>query len=74
MVSVKDSVTFGLPAHGSMEGMEAGGLDGCLTRPHFKFALSHVAEDVSTDDVEKNGTHAIKNRKRGAVDGPDGDV
>ena len=33
VVSVKDCVTFGLPTHGSMEGMEAGGSGGHPTIP-----------------------------------------
>ena len=33
VVSVKDSVTFGLPTHGSLEGMEVGGSMGHLVTP-----------------------------------------
>ena len=36
VVSVKDSVTSGLLAHGSMEGMEAGGSSGQPAAPQFK--------------------------------------
>ena len=41
---VKDSVTSGLFAHGSMEGMEAGGSSGQPVAPQFKFGGSFVAK------------------------------
>ena len=53
VVSVKDFVTSGLPAHGPMEGMEASGSDGCPAMPQFKFTWGHATKDVRTDDVGK---------------------
>ena len=46
-------VTFGLPAHGSVEGMEAGGSSGHPATPQFKFTWGHVVEDGNTEDVGK---------------------
>ena len=53
MVSVKDSVTSRLPAHGSLEARESGGSSGHLATPQFKFMWGHAAEDGSTEDVKK---------------------
>ena len=70
MVSVKDSVTSGLLAYGSVEGMEAGGSSGCPVTPQLKFTWGYATEDASTED----GTHATKRRKREAVNGSNRDV
>ena len=53
MVSVKESVTSGLFAHGSMEGTEAGALSGHPATPQFKFGGSFIAGHGSTEDVGK---------------------
>ena len=53
VVSVKDSVTSGLFAHGSMEGMEAGRSSGQPAAPQFKFGGSFVAGHGGTDDMGK---------------------
>ena len=53
VVSVKDSVTSGLPAHGSLREMEVGGSSRHSMTLSFKFTRGHVAEKGSTDDVEK---------------------
>ena len=53
VVSFKDSVTSGLLAHGSMEGMETSGLSGHPTAPQFKFGGSFVAGHGSTQDMGK---------------------
>ena len=74
MVSIKDSITSGLPTPRSLEGMEVGGSSGHPATPQFKFTWDHAVEDVSTDDVGKNGTRATKSRKRGAVNVSNGNV
>ena len=43
--------------------MEAAGSDGGPVMPQFKFALSHVAEDGSTDDVGKMALVSPKSEK-----------
>ena len=63
VVSVKDSVTSGLPAHGSLEGMEAGGSSGHPAAPQFKFTWGHTAEDGSTEDVGKTALVPPKEEK-----------
>ena len=70
MVSVKDSVTSGLPAHGSLEGMEAGGSSGHLATPQFKFTWGHAAEDGSTEDVGKMALVPPKAKKGELSMGP----
>ena len=73
LVSVKDSVTFGLPAHGPLEGMEAGGSSGHPATPPFKFTWGHAAKDESTDDVGKRHSCHQK-KKKGGVNGSNADV
>ena len=48
-VSVKDSVTSGLPAHGFTEGMEAGGSSRHPMMPKFKLAKGEAAIDADTE-------------------------
>ena len=74
MASVKDLVTSGLFAHGSMEGMEVSGSSGHPMTPQFKFGGSFIVGHGSTEDMGKNDTRATKRRKRGAVIGSDGGV
>ena len=63
VVSVKDSVTSGLFAHGSMEGMEAGGSSGQPAAPQFTFGGSFVAGHGGTDDMEKTALVPEKEEK-----------
>ena len=63
VVSVKDSVTSGLFAHGSMEGMEAGGSSGHPATPQFKFGGSFIAGHGSTEDVGKTALVPQKEEK-----------
>ena len=63
VVSVKDSVTFGLFAHGSMEGMEVGGSSGQPVAPQFKFGGSFVAAHGGTDDMGKTALMPQKEEK-----------
>ena len=64
VVSVKDSVTSRVLAHGSMKGMEAGGSSGHPTTPHFKFTSGHVVEEGSTEDIGKTALVPQKEEKR----------
>ena len=52
-MSVKDSVTLGLPAHGFTKGMEVGGSSGHLVTPKFKLAEGEVAIDADTNEMGK---------------------
>ena len=52
MISVKDSVTSGLLAHGSSEGREAGGSNEHPAAPQFTFGGSFLAGHGSTEDME----------------------
>ena len=70
MVSVKDSVTSRLLAHGSMEGMEAGRSSGHPVTPQFKFTWGHVAEDGSTEDMGKMALVPQKEEKGELSMGP----
>ena len=65
-VSVKDSVTSGLLAHGSMEGREAGGSSGHPTAPPFTFGGSFVAGHGDTDDMGKTAL-CHKKKKKGEL-------
>ena len=62
-VSVKDSVTSGLLAHGSMEGREAGGSSGHPTAPQFTFGGSFVAGHGITDEMRKTALMPKKEEK-----------
>ena len=70
MVSVKDSVTSGLLAHGSMEGMEAGGLSGHPATSLFKFTWGNAVEDGSTKDIGKTALVPSKPEKGELSMGP----
>ena len=63
MVSVKDLVTSGLLAHGSMEGMEAGGLSGHPAAPQFTFGGSFVAGHRITEEMGKTALVPEKEEK-----------
>ena len=52
-VSVKDSVTSGLPAHGFMEGMETNGSSGHPVTSKFKFAEDEAATNKDIDEMGK---------------------
>ena len=69
-VNVKNFATSRLPAHGSMEGMEVGGSVGHPAMPQLEFALSHAAEDGSTNDVEKVTLMSPKTEKGELSMGP----
>ena len=70
MVSVKDLVTSGLPTHGSLEGMEAGGMSGHPATPQFKFIWGHAPKDESIDDVGKTALVTPKAEKGELSMGP----
>ena len=63
VVSVKDLVTPGLLAHGSMEGMEASGSSRHPTAPQFKFGGSFVVGHGSTEDMGKTALVPEKQEK-----------
>ena len=63
VVSVKDSVTSGLPAHESLEGTETGGMGGHPATPEFKFAQDHAVKEGSADDVGKTAFVPPKEEK-----------
>ena len=65
VVSVKDSVTSGLFAHGSMKGTEVGGSSGHPMTPQFKFGGSFVAGHGSTEDMGKRHS-CHKKKKKGS--------
>ena len=62
-VSVKDSVTSGLFAHGSMEGREAGRSSGHPTAPQFTFGGSFVAGHGIIEDLGKTALVPEKEEK-----------
>ena len=62
-VSVKDSVTSGLFAHGSTEGREAGGSSGHPAAPQFAFGGSFVASHGGTEDMAKTALVPEKEEK-----------
>ena len=63
VVSVKDSVTFGLPTQGLIEGMEAGGSGGQPAMPRFKFIEGYAAEGVGPQEVGKwHSCHSIQKK------------
>ena len=63
MVSVKDSVTSGLFAHGLMEGREAGGSSGHPAAPQFTFGGSFVAGHGGNEDMAKTALVPEKEEK-----------
>ena len=63
MVSVKDSVTSGLPAHESLGGTETGGMSGHPVTREFKFAQDHAVKEGRADDVGKTAFVPPKEEK-----------
>ena len=63
VVSVKDSVTSGLPAHELLEGTEAGGMSGHPATPEFKLVRDHAVKEGSADDVGKTALVPPKEEK-----------
>ena len=63
VVSVKDSATSGLLAHGSMEGMEASGSSGHPATPQFKFGGSFIVGQGSTEEMSKMSLAPQKEEK-----------
>ena len=61
-VSVKDSVTSGLFAHGSMERREVGGSSGHPAAPQFTFGGSFVVGHGGTNDMAKR--HSCQKKKK----------
>ena len=72
-VSVKDSVTSGLLAHGFTEGIEVSGSSEHPMTPKFKFAKDEAATDADTNKWEKwHSCQAMQ--KRDDVDGSYGGI